>query len=122
MKILILFAMIFAHIMDDYYLQGILAKMKQKKWWEENAPGELYRHDYIVALIAHAFSWSFMITIPTLFVSTNYIVMSIFIIVNTFVHADTDHAKANEHSINLIVDQVCHLIQIIMTWVAIVLI
>lgn len=122
MKILILFAMIFAHIVDDYYLQGVLAKMKQKKWWEENAPEKLYKHDYIAALFAHAFSWSFMITVPTLFVSTNYIVMSLFIIVNMFVHAYVDNAKANEHSINLIVDQVCHLIQIVGTWVAILLI
>lgn len=122
MKILILFAMIFAHIVDDYYLQGILAKMKQKKWWEENAPNKLYRHDYIVALIAHAFSWSFMINIPTLFISTNYIVMSLFIIENTFVHAYTDNAKANKYSINLIIDQICHLVQIIGTWVAITLI
>ena len=113
--------MIFAHIVDDYYLQGILAKMKQKKWWEENAPNRLYKHDYIVALIAHAFSWSFMITIPTLFISTNYIVMLLLIIVNTYVHAYVDNAKANKFYINLIVDQICHLIQIIGTWVAIVL-
>ena len=122
MKILILFAMIFAHIVDDYYLQGVLAKMKQKKWWEENAPDKLYRHDYIVALIAHAFSWSFMINIPTLFISTNYIVMLLFIVVNTYVHAYVDNAKANKFSINLIIDQICHIVQIIGTWVAIVLI
>ena len=122
MKILILFAMIFAHIVDDYYLQGILAKMKQKKWWEENAPDKLYRRDYIVALIAHAFSWSFMINIPTLFISTNYIVMLLFIVVNTYVHAYVDNAKANKFSINLIIDQICHLVQIVGTWVAIVLI
>ena len=34
-EIYILFAMIFAHIVDDFYLQGILAKMKQKDWWEK---------------------------------------------------------------------------------------
>ena len=28
------------HIVDDYYLQGILAKMKQKSWWKEVAPFE----------------------------------------------------------------------------------
>lgn len=119
MKLLILFAMIFAHIVDDYYLQGILAKMKQKKWWEENAPDKMYRHDYIVALIAHAFSWSFMITVPTLLISDKYFVMCVFIVTNTILHAYVDHAKANWRCINLIVDQLCHLIQIIGLWAAI---
>jgi hypothetical protein len=31
--VLIFFAMCFCHIVDDYYLQGILASMKQKNWW-----------------------------------------------------------------------------------------
>lgn len=30
MKLFVLFSMFFLHIVDDYYLQGILAKMKQK--------------------------------------------------------------------------------------------
>ena len=30
----ILILMLFAHIVDDYYLQGWLASAKQKKWWE----------------------------------------------------------------------------------------
>lgn len=122
MKLFILFAMIFAHIVDDYYLQGILAKMKQKKWWKENAPSELYRNDYIIALIMHSFSWSFMITLPTLFISTNYIILVFFIVLNTVLHAYVDNAKANKYSINLIVDQICHLIQIIGTWIAIIII
>ena len=119
MKLLILFAMMFAHIVDDYYLQGILAKMKQKKWWEENAPDKMYRYDYIVALITHAFSWSFMITVPTLLISDKYFVMCVFIIINTMLHAYIDNAKANKRCINLIVDQLCHMMQIIGLWVAI---
>lgn len=122
MKLFILFAMIFAHIVDDYYLQGILAKMKQKKWWQENAPSRLYRNDYIVALIMHSFSWSFMITLPTLFISTNYVIMVLFIIFNTVLHAYVDDAKANKYAINLIVDQICHLIQITITWIAIIIV
>jgi len=119
MKLLILFAMIFAHIVDDYYLQGILAKMKQKKWWEENAPDKMYRYDYIVALITHAFSWSFMITVPTLFVSDKYLVMCMFIVANTILHAYVDNKKANERCINLIADQLCHMMQIIGLWLAV---
>lgn len=121
MKLLILFVMIFAHIVDDYFLQGILAKMKQKTWWEENAPDKMYRYDYIVALITHAFSWSFMITVPTLLISDKYFIMCIFIMVNTIVHAYVDNEKANKNRINLIVDQLCHMIQVIGLWVAIVI-
>ena len=93
--------------------------MKQKKWWEENASDKMYRHDYIVALIAHAFSWSFMITILTLLISDKYFVMCIFIVTNTILHAYVDNAKANWRCINLIVDQLCHLIQIFGLWAAI---
>ena len=67
-RLLILFIMIFCHLIDDYKLQGILAKMKQRQWWKENANKYMYRNDYKVALIEHAFSWSFMITLPFLIV------------------------------------------------------
>ena len=116
MRLFVLFTMIFFHIVDDYYLQGILAKMKQRKWWEENAPDKMYRYDYIVALIAHAFSWSFIITVPTLLVSNKYSTMCIFMIINTIIHAYVDHQKANRRCINLFVDQLCHIIQIIGLW------
>ena len=61
--IAILILMLFAHIVDDYYLQGWLASAKQKKWWEKNAPDKLYKFDYIMALFMHSFSWTFMIMI-----------------------------------------------------------
>jgi len=68
----ILLAMIFCHIIDDYCLQqGCLSKLKQKKFWEENAPQKMYRYDYIVALIIHAFSWTFMMMLP-IFLSVNF--------------------------------------------------
>ena len=121
LKLFVLLAMIFAHIVDDYYLQGVLANMKQKQWWEKNAPEKMYKRDYIVALITHAFSWSFMITVPALLVSSNYSLMGFLICVNTICHAYVDNEKANNDSINLIVDQICHLVQIIGTWAALVL-
>ena len=43
---ILIFTMIFCHIVDDYYLQGWLASAKQKSWWETNAPDELYKNDY----------------------------------------------------------------------------
>ena len=64
-KVFIVLLMVFFHIIDDYKLQGILASMKQKKWWEEQKEYiEKYQYDYIWALITHSFSWSFMIMLP----------------------------------------------------------
>lgn len=117
MKLFILFVMIFAHIVDDYYLQGILASLKQKTWWE-NQKGykPMYKYDYIVALIMHAFSWSFMISLPILYLGfTKWIAVAI--ILNTIIHGIVDDLKANKGKINLIVDQSIHIVQIIITWI-----
>jgi len=113
-----LLSMIFLHIVDDYYLQGILASLKQKKYWKENAPQDLYKYDYIVALFMHSFSWSFMIMLPIfIYVSFNLdFNMIIFFIVNLLIHAYIDNLKANKFKINLIIDQLCHLIQILVTF------
>jgi hypothetical protein len=122
-RLLILFIMIFCHLIDDYKLQGILANMKQRQWWKENADKYLYRNDYKMALIEHAFSWSFMITLPFLVISfiqnnsflTILLIISYFI--NTAIHAFIDNLKANKHVINLVEDQLDHLVQIICTWI-----
>ena len=115
----VLIVMFFCHIVDDYYLQGILAKMKQKKWWQEVAPQRLYRYDYIVALIMHSISWSFAIMFP-LAVYRNFQLAPIFYIlfgINIIIHAITDHIKANMLKINLIEDQSIHIIQIVLTFI-----
>lgn len=118
-KLFVLFSMVFLHIVDDYYLQGWLASAKQREWWKKNTPGDLYRHDYIMALFMHSFSWSFMIMLPC----TIYIALvggawfPLMYLGNIIMHMVTDNEKANEHSINLVVDQLIHLIQIIATWV-----
>ena len=122
-RLLILFIMIFCHLIDDYKLQGILANMKQRQWWKENANKYMYRNDYKVALIEHAFSWSFMITLPFLiisFIQSNTFLMILLIIsyfMNTVIHAFIDNLKANKYVINLIEDQFAHLVQIICTWI-----
>lgn len=122
LKIFLLFAMLFLHIVDDYYLQGILASMKQKKWWEENAPDELYKKDYIIALLEHAFSWTFMIMlIPAIYILINNIhgmhTYYFFVFfVNWVVHCKIDDLKANQKSINLIQDQMVHILQVTVTW------
>ena len=124
MKYFILLCMIFCHIVDDYYLQGILASMKQKSWWQQNTPDKLYRHDYIMALLMHAFSWSFMIMLPiAVFMycqqwQFNPLIIGIYLF-NMLIHAVVDHQKANRKTINLIQDQLIHLAQIVVTWITI---
>lgn len=122
MKLFILFVMIFAHIVDDYYLQGILASLKQKTWWEnQKSYKPMYKYDYIVALIMHAFSWSFVVSLPILYLGfTKWIAVAI--ILNTIIHGIVDDLKANKHKINLIVDQSIHIVQIIIIWVLLVVI
>lgn len=121
MKIIILLTMIFLHICDDYYLQGILANLKQRSWWRENAPNKMYRHDYIISLFEHAFSWTFMIMLPitlkTLIHKNDLIVgYCIVFVCNILFHAFIDHLKANKHILNLTQDQLFHLVQIVFTW------
>jgi hypothetical protein len=109
--------MIFCHILDDYYLQGILASMKQKAWWrKQESYNENYKHDYIIALIMHAFSWAFMIMLPFILVGVNQYAIVIPIAINTIIHAFIDDLKANKKKINLVQDQTIHIVQILLTW------
>ena len=124
MQFLILLCMLFAHIVDDFYLQGILAKMKQRQWWEDNAPDALYKHDYLAALIIHAISWSCMIMAPAILFklpTIKLVMIIILFIFNVITHANVDNQKANMHKINLIQDQLIHLGQIIWTWIGLVI-
>ena len=124
LKIVLLLVMLFCHIVDDYYLQGWLASAKQKSWWEQNAPDKLYKHDYIMALFMHSFSWAFMIMIvPSIYllntlgyINSIVIAITIWFILNLILHMITDNKKANRKEINLIQDQLVHLAQIIWTW------
>lgn len=122
-KVLILFLMLFCHIVDDYYLQGWLASAKQKSWWEKNAPDKLYKNDYLMALVEHAFSWTFMIHFPLIMImviTSKCIALPLFLVmfvINWVTHIITDNAKANLLKINLVSDQIIHVLQIILTWI-----
>lgn len=122
MTAILLTSMFFFHIFDDYYLQGWLATGKQRDWWKSNSPDRLYRYDYIMALMEHAFSWTCSIHIPVLIYAhlcqghkSVYVYVVVFLM-DWIIHAATDHCKANLHKINLIQDQTIHIIQIIITW------
>ena len=118
MIILVLVLMILGHLIADYPLQGWLAQAKQKSWWEKNAPDAKYKHDYIPALVCHGVMWSIIMFAPIMWVS--YETMGWFWLalpVNIVFHCIVDDLKANKHCINLIQDQLLHVLQIIATWV-----
>ena len=122
-KFLILISMVFCHIVDDYYLQGWLASAKQKSWWDKNSPDKLYKHDYIAALFMHSFSWTFMMMlVPTiciiLFGGRYY---PLVFVANLIIHMITDNLKANVKVINLWQDQLIHMIQIIGTFIVLII-
>lgn len=128
-KVLLLLAMIFLHIVDDYYLQGWLASAKQKSYWEQNAPDKLYKHDYIMALFMHSFSWAFMImlvpSVYTLITTANIgsasLGIALIFLTNLCIHMVTDNDKANLKKISLVQDQLTHLVQITATWFSLVI-
>lgn len=109
--------MVFCHVVADYNLQGWLASAKQKSYWEQSAPNKLYKYDYIMALIMHSISWTFMIMLPIAYIQRfNVDILFLILFVgNVILHAIIDHMKANEKIINLWQDQFMHIIQIIVT-------
>ena len=110
--------MLLGHLISDYTLQGWLADGKQKSWWRkvfgghEDAVPDKYKHDYVAALICHALYWSIFICAP-FFASSRFLTV---VVLNTVVHAIVDDLKANRHKINLIQDQLLHLVQILLTF------
>ncbi len=127
--IYVLWCTILLHLIADYNLQGILANLKQKQWWNDQLAktqipiqleilgihhGNPYKHDYIVGLICHSLMWSILTFSPFAFIVSPK-VYSIAVIINTIIHAYIDDLKANKLSINLIVDQLAHLVQILAT-------
>ena len=105
-EIFVICLMLFMHIIDDYVLQApCLCDLKQKSFWEKNAPQPLYRYDYIVALLMHAFSWSFMVMLPIAIalgfnIDTNFIIM---LGANTLFHALIDDLIAEINRLNNLV-------------------
>ena len=120
--IVLFLSMIWLHIYDDYHTQGILAQFKQKNWWKENYPQDLYKRDWLIALYEHAFQWAFTTMLPLLVYSIWIWMESGFyhgliqwvglLVINTEYHAEIDNEKANELTISLFTDQILHILQI----------
>lgn len=128
MIFLVFLAMIFFGIVDDFYLQGKLCNLKQKKYWEDNYPDDKYVGDYKCALIIHSFSWSFMVMLPQFFyiwylplteesVDVMSIIIGLIIVLNSIIHYLIDDAKTNKLTIDLYTDQFLHLFQILFSWI-----
>lgn len=116
-RLFVILWMIFFHVIADYNLQGWLASAKQKSYWEQNAPGKMYEHDYITALIMHSIGWSFMVMLPIAYVQSFDVRFNFFIlfVLNIIIHAFVDDLKANKKLINLYQDQFIHMVQIVLT-------
>lgn len=113
----VLLCMIYLHLFDDYVLQGWLASAKSKSWWQKNCPDKKYNKDYIIALVEHGFMNSFLIHIPIyLWLYNNINILTISIIIGTIFHAIVDDLKANKYRINLIQDQLLHILYISIIW------
>lgn len=130
LEVILLLSMTFFHIWDDYGRQGILANMKQKSWWKkQEGYSDKYENDWLIALIEHAFSWTFMIYIPiAIYVYINqgvYSVAALIVLLATFflnliIHAKVDDLKCNKLKINLWQDQMIHIVQIVITFILVV--
>ena len=123
----VLVFMILCHIIADYSLQGWLASAKQEDWWKkQEGYNDFYKNDYKMALFMHSFSWAFMImlvpSVYTLITTTNInnasLAIALVFLTNLCIHMVVDNSKANLKKINLVQDQLNHLAQILITWVA----
>ena len=118
-----LLTMIFLHVVADFNLQtDEMKKWKQKLWWDNNYPDELYEDDYKMILAIHSFVWSFVIHIPIMAYILFYdIHLDVFgllwtILLNVIAHYIIDDMKANQRKISLLMDQALHYTAVTATW------
>lgn len=115
------------HYLADFVLQGCLAQMKQRSWWEDTIKKhnetherqldmDFYRNDWKAALQAHSFYWSVITFLPIMFLtSASDIFFASIIVINAVFHTVVDNLKCNEYKLNLVQDQALHNIQIVAT-------
>ena len=131
MILIVIFSMLFLHIIADFIVQNeFMSKFKQKSKWKDACIDEFktyekadkmlkkYKFDYIPVLFVHAFSWAFITYLPLLhYAFYSKILMPetwcVFVLIQTFVHMYIDNKKCNKFEINLIMDQLLHLLQIL---------
>lgn len=118
-KILVLFVLMYiCHYLADFVFQGQIALYKQRKWWRDNYNKKMYKNDWLISLFIHSITWTLAILLPGLLMGllTNPIIFIILFILNTLFHAYIDHLKCNMLCINLVRDQLYHMLQIIISF------
>ena len=111
----VLVLMLLGHLVADYTLQGWLADGKQKAWWKKMFGGEIpgrYKYDYIAGLACHSLYWAILVCAP--FYASWWFLAAV--LLNAVVHMVVDDLKANRMVINLVEDQLLHLLQILVTF------
>lgn len=115
-KLALFAVMLELHIIVDFHMQGILAKLKQESEWLNHPEyNEMYKNDWAIAMWLHAFEWTFVVMLPLAYLHHWEITsaFAICFVVNMVVHAATDHLKANMRDISLVADQTIHILQIL---------
>lgn len=119
--------LLFLHLFADFTLQGLFGPLKQKDWWlKEFQKGStwttyeglvrFYGKDYRVANAGHALFWTLITFAPLwLWCESAWWIVGI-VGLNAIFHYVVDDLKANAHRINLIHDQLLHLVQIAVTF------
>lgn len=112
----VLLCMWYLHLIDDYVLQGILAKLKQRDFWTPY--GKKYQADYGIALLEHGFMNAFLVHIPIyIWLCKNEPTLFASIFLFGILHAIIDDWKANDKRLNLLQDQILHILLILLWWV-----
>ena len=128
-----LWACIGLHLLADYTLQGCLSDLKQKHWWNDQVKRlykdydgpdksfgwasrlqEKYKYDYMAGLLCHALMWTLVTFFPLMWFCSPWTFTGV-VFVNTLVHFVVDHMKANVHRLNLVQDQLTHMVQVVAT-------
>lgn len=118
-KSLAIFVLMFiCHYFADFVFQGQIALYKQKSWWKDNYPDKKYKDDWLISLLIHSVFWTLAILTPSILfgVLNNVIYFALLLSFNSIYHAFVDHLKCNKLCINLVTDQVCHVVQIIVSF------
>ena len=144
-KIFILFLMLLMHYIEDFHLQGCLANLKQKKWWidelcknfdcndkceevrEPYLTTTIYKNDYKMSLFAHSIENALFVMLPLIIdlliseLTTDYLQNAWIFFVPAIAlicvsHYIIDNLKANEMKINLVQDQILHIIFILIVF------
>jgi len=112
------------HFIADFNLQlgAGLDKFKSVDWWRK-IMGETiwgtadeqfrkYKHDYKVAMAIHSVVWALVTFAPCIWLCTSAKAMLSILAVNAVAHYYIDNLKANRYRLNLVQDQILHLLQV----------